>query len=286
MNDTAEPSDAPAPPWRRLLDLVTGLRHAPPGAGRIIPAVVFGALCHALFAVAVGAMILVMYSGMTLGQGGFSGVTAGLVNLVLIVQFPLAHSALLTRRGRKLTAALWPGPRGADMSTTTFAVVASAQLSLLFVCWSPSGIVWWRAEGPALWTVTCLYALSWGLLIRASYDAGAEVQSGALGWMSVVQNRRPVYPDMPVTGLFRIIRQPIYLSFALTLWTVPVWTPDQLGLAVLLTLYCVFAPRLKEKRFSARYGAGFDAYRAQVPYMLPWRRSGTQITRGSEGISR
>ncbi|MEL6236145.1 MAG: isoprenylcysteine carboxylmethyltransferase family protein, partial [Pseudomonadota bacterium] len=93
--------------------------------------------------------------------------------------------------------------------------------------------------------------------------------SGALGWMSLMARIRPVFPDMPITGLFRIIRQPIYVAFALTLWTVPVWTPDQLVLAVSYTVYCLAAPRLKERRFAARYGARFAAYRAQTPYALP-----------------
>jgi protein-S-isoprenylcysteine O-methyltransferase Ste14 len=74
---------------------------------------------------------------------------------------------------------------------------------------------------------------------------------------------------MPTQGLFRLIRQPIYVAFALTLWTPPVWTPDQLVLAISLTAYCLLAPRLKERRFAARYGSRFERYRADVPYVLP-----------------
>jgi protein-S-isoprenylcysteine O-methyltransferase Ste14 len=77
---------------------------------------------------------------------------------------------------------------------------------------------------------------------------------------------------MPTQGLFRLIRQPIYVAFALTLWLVPVWTPDQLALAVSYTAYCLFAPRFKERRFAARYGAKFDAYKATVPFILPRKR--------------
>jgi protein-S-isoprenylcysteine O-methyltransferase Ste14 len=66
-----------------------------------------------------------------------------------------------------------------------------------------------------------------------------------------------------------VIRQPIYVAFALTLWTVPVWTPDQMVLAVSYTGYCLLAPRLKERRFAARYGDRFARYRAEVPYALP-----------------
>lgn len=187
----------------------------------------------------------------------------------LIVQFPLAHSLLLTGLGGRLLARLIPGPHGQALVATTYAIIASAQLLALFALWTPSGIVWWRAEGVAFWLVSAAYATSWLILLKASFDAGAEVQSGALGWMSLLARIRPVFPDMPTLGLFRLIRQPIYAAFALTLWTPPVWTPDQLALAISFTAYCLFAPRLKERRFAVRYGARFDRYRTEVPYMLP-----------------
>jgi methanethiol S-methyltransferase len=73
----------------------------------------------------------------------------------------------------------------------------------------------------------------------------------------------------PPQGLFRLIRQPIYVAFVLTLWTVPVWTPDQLALAISYTAYCLLAPRLKERRFAKHYGIRFHHYRTAVPYVLP-----------------
>jgi hypothetical protein len=76
--------------------------------------------------------------------------------------------------------------------------------------------------------------------------------------------------------LFRIVRQPIYVAFALTLWTVPTWTPDQLALAVVLTAYCLIAPMLKERRFRQRFGQNFLAYADKVPYLLPWPRPPTK----------
>jgi methanethiol S-methyltransferase len=95
------------------------------------------------------------------------------------------------------------------------------------------------------------------------------VQSGALGWLSLLQNIRAVFPDMPTTGLFRLIRHPIYLGFTRTLWTVPVWTPDQFALAISFTAYCLIAPLFKELRFTRLYGERFPDYAARVPYVVP-----------------
>jgi protein-S-isoprenylcysteine O-methyltransferase Ste14 len=77
---------------------------------------------------------------------------------------------------------------------------------------------------------------------------------------------------MPTHGLYRLTRNPIYLGFALILWTMPVWSADQLALAIPWTAYCAFAPRLKERRFAAIHGDRFRAYRARVPYWLPLPR--------------
>ena len=253
----------------RLITLIRAAMRPPRGTGRIALALAFGVLCHALFAAGVLAMIVAMFFGLGESFGTVPWPMAALANAALLAQFPLAHSWLLTGRGGRLLARLVPGTHGATLATTTYAIIASAQLLLLFALWTPSGIVWWRAEGAAFWAMTTAYAASWLILLKASFDAGAEVQSGALGWMSLLARIRPVFPDMPTHGLFRLIRQPIYVAFALTLWTPPVWTPDQLVLAVCFTAYCLLAPRLKERRFATRYGDRFDRYRTKVPYMLP-----------------
>lgn len=253
----------------RLITLIRAALRPPSGAGRIAVALGLGALCHATFAAGVLAMILAMYFGMSESLGTVPWPLAVLANAALIAQFPLAHSLLLTGPGGRFLARLIPGPFGHSLATTTYATLASAQLLALFALWTPSGIVWWRAEGAAFWCITAAYGASWLILLKASFDAGAEVQSGALGWMSLMARIRPVFPDMPTAGLFRLVRQPIYAAFALTLWTAPVWTPDQLALAISLTAYCLIAPRLKERRFAARYGTRFDRYSAEVPYMVP-----------------
>lgn len=214
-------------------------------------------------------MIVAMHFGLSESLGTGPRPLAALANAALIVQFPLARSALLTGPGGRLLAHLVGGPHGQTLATTTFAIITSAQLLALFALWTPSGIIWWRAEGAEFWAVTAACGASWLILLKAGFDAGAEVQSGAPGWMSRLARIRPVFPDMPTRGLFRLIRQPIYAAFALTLWTVPVRTPDRLVLATSFTACCLLAPRLRERRFAGRHGDRFDRHRAGVPCVLP-----------------
>ena len=147
-------------------------------------------------------MIVVVYTGMTASFGRVPAPWSWAANLLLVMQFPLGHSFLLSKTGRRIISLFAKNAHAATLQTTIFATLASVQLSLLFLFWTPSGIVWWVAEGEMKWVLTALYACSWGLLMKASYDAGAEVQSGALGWMSLLQKIKPNYPDMPTTGLF------------------------------------------------------------------------------------
>jgi len=235
-------------------------------------ALLYGAACHGIFALAGLAMVWGLFTGLTQTFGAVPWPWAALANAALLAQFPLGHSFLLTDRGRRWLSRLAPAPHGGTLATTTYATIASVQLLALFTLWTPSGAVVWQAEGWAFWAMSTLYAASWGLLTKASFDAGPEVQSGFLGWAALARGRRPRFPPMPTTGLFRIVRQPIYVSFALVLWTPPTWTLDQLALAAVYTAYCVLAPRLKERRFERLFGADFEAYRARVPYWLPWPR--------------
>jgi len=266
----------------RVLDFirrVPALSHtlampAPPGPSALVlrdrgVALLYGAICHAVFIIAVASMVVGMWFGMTEGRGAVPMPWAWLANLALLAQFPAGHSLLLTTPGRKLLSRLAPAGRGGTLATTTYAIIASCQLLALFALWTPTGIVWWRAEGATLGLVSALYALSWLLLVKASWDAGAEVQSGLLGWMSLLRGIKPQFPPMPQTGLFRFVRQPIYVAFALTTWTVPTWTPDQLFLASTLTLYCLTGPLLKERRFDRLFHAQWRDYRARTPYWVP-----------------
>ena len=261
--------DKKTSPFKRLLSLTFGLCKMPPGPKRILVAFSYGLVCQTLFALAVGVMIVAMFFGMTESFGAVPKPWSYAANLFLVLQFPFMHSILLSRRGSRFLNFLAPFRYAETLNTTSYAIFASVQLLALFALWTPSGVVWWRTEGYLFYVICVLYASSWMLLIKASYEAGAEVQSGALGWMSLAQDKKPVFPDMPTEGLFSIIRQPIYVSFALTLWTVPVWTPDQLALAIVFTAYCLYAPKLKEARFEKRYGTRFRAYQNKVPYALP-----------------
>ena len=235
-------------------------------------AVVYGLLCHGLFVTGVGMMIFQMYFGMSRCFGALQAPLSWLANAALLLQFPIAHSFLLSAPGRRLLIRLAPRAFSAKLSATTYVIIASAQVLVLFSFWTPSGVILWQAHGVLLWILTSLYAASWLLLGKAILDAGITLQTGSLGWWAVFWNVKPSYPGMPTRGLFRLCRQPIYLAFTCTVWTVPVWTPDQLFIALALTSYCIIGPLFKEARFTRLFGQKFTDYQKIRPYWLPTSR--------------
>jgi protein-S-isoprenylcysteine O-methyltransferase Ste14 len=232
-------------------------------------AIVYGSLCHSAFVIGIGAMVAGIFSGLRIGRGPFTGVAALGWDLLLVGQFVLLHSFLLTRRGRAVLVRLAPAGLGAPLSTTIFALISSLQLLLTFATWSRLGEIWWEPHGWLRVVIGSAYAASWALLLKTMSDAGMAVQTGFLGWSAVARGRDPRYEGFRERGTFRFVRQPVYLAFACTLWTGPVWTPDHLLLAVTWTAYCLFGPLLKERRYLRFYGESFASYRRRVPYWLP-----------------
>jgi methanethiol S-methyltransferase len=243
-----------------------------PDRATILIATLYGLACHIAFVGGVGIMMIVLFGGMTRALGRVPASWSWLANAALLLQFPLLHTALLSKRGVAVLRRLAPARLGAPLISTTYALIASLQTGLLFLAWTPSGHVLWQAQGGAFALITGLYAVAWLLLLKSILDAGFALQTGLLGWWAAVRGRAPVYPPLPTRGLFRLVRQPIYVSFALTLWTVPTITPDGLAVSLVLTSYCLIGPLFKEARFARRFGAEFAAYRARVPYWLPWPR--------------
>jgi protein-S-isoprenylcysteine O-methyltransferase Ste14 len=229
----------------------------------------YGLACHGAFGIAIAVMVANLHQGMRFGLGTLTGATAWAVDLLLLLQFPLLHSFLLTRRGRRTLAALAPAPYGRDLAPTTYALLAALQLLLTFGLWSPSGSLLWQPQGWLAWAWWLPFVASWLFLLRALADGGLGLQTGFVGWTAVLRGRRPVYGPMPEHGLFARCRQPIYLGFALTLWSGPVWTPDHLLVAAVWTTYCVVGPLHKERRYATIHGPAFDAYRRRVPYLIP-----------------
>ena len=240
-----------------------------PDGAHPVAALVMALLCHLAFAFGVGSMALALATGMQLGMGTLTGPAAVCANGLLLLQFPILHSFLLSRRGSGTLRRLSPVGHGRTLAITTFAMFGSLQLVATFWLWSPTAVVWHQPEGAVGVVQWIAFVFAWIFLNKALWDAGLGVQSGAAGWWALLRGKAVNFGGMPSEGLFRRCRQPIYLGFAMVLWTAPTWSLDWLLLSLVWGSYCVIGPLLKEARWHRMYGDEFAEYRAGVPYLLP-----------------
>jgi protein-S-isoprenylcysteine O-methyltransferase Ste14 len=83
----------------------------------------------------------------------------------------------------------------------------------------------------------------------------------------------PLPPEpLQITGLYRLVRHPLYLFSMVGLWAIPFLTANVLAFNIGATLYFAIGLIFEEKRLEAIYSDAYRAYQAQVPALLPLPR--------------
>ncbi len=228
----------------------------------------YGLCTHLTFLLAVGLMCFSLHNGLS-GPGAMFSIPRYIWDLALLLQFPIIHSLLLTKQGRSILSVRHRSQTTSNLTTTTFALVASLQLILVFSLWLPTGVMLWEPSPGVRHLFDLGFILSWLLLGKSMWDSDITIQTGIKGWLSVFKGKKPVYRGFPSGGLYRFCRQPIYLSYLLILWTGPHWTLDRISVALVWGAYCIIGAMMKERRFLEIFGGDFLRYCERVPFMFP-----------------
>lgn len=197
---------------------------------------------------------------------------------LLVLGFGLPHSLLLLPPVRRWMAARVPG----QLVGSIYCWVSCLSLWLLMAAWQPIGGVLWAAEGPARWTVLALAGCCWLLLGYSMWISGFGWQTGWTPFHAWLRRRAdPPRPFRP-RSLYRWFRHPIYLSFLLVTWMVPVMTAGHLVLSLGFTVYIAAGCIAKDRRLLGYCGEDYRRYMAAVPGFpgLPWLPWGLGVVKG------
>ncbi len=195
--------------------------------------------------------------------------------LLAMLFFAVIHSLMATMGFKNRIAAL-VGRRVYEGFYRLFYNVVSVIIFLpvpLAIILSPSTILW---HIPAPWVFL-------GALVQvASIIAllAALLQTDVLRFAGIRQalaylngEPLPLPPEkLQTSGMYALVRHPLYLFGLFILWPVPVMSDTYLSFAAAATLYLFIGSRLEERRLLAEHGASYHAYRERVPWMLPWPR--------------
>jgi protein-S-isoprenylcysteine O-methyltransferase Ste14 len=231
---------------------------------------VYGVACHLLF--------LATYAYMAGFVGNFfvprsinepPGASVGwalLFDLLLLAVFAVQHS-LMARQGFK---AIWTRIVPRPIERSTYVLASCAVLALLMWLWQPIAIVIWDVQHPFgrpfLWG---LFAAGWLMVPTVSmminhFDLFGTRQV----WLHF---RSQPYAALPFRTpmLYRRVRHPLYIGWALAFWATPTMTAGHLLFAGVLTAYMALAAIVEERDLVAHYGRQYETYRQRVPMFVP-----------------
>lgn len=198
------------------------------------------------------------------GQPAGLGTAIG-IDLVLLGLFAVQHS-IMARPGFKRW---WGTVLPATCQRSTYVLLSSLILLLLFWQWRPIPIAVWRVEGLAASFLTGIFWLGWSITFTSSYMIDHFELFGLRQAFSALRRAEIPGQVFKTPLLYKIVRHPIMLGFLLAFWATPEMTLGHLLFAVANTVYILAGVHFEERDLIAEFGSAYQQYRQQVPMLLP-----------------
>jgi protein-S-isoprenylcysteine O-methyltransferase Ste14 len=242
-------------------------------AGRAV-AFLYGVLAYAAFFVTI--LYAIGFIGgflvpKTIDSGAaVSAAEAIIVNLLLMSLFAVQHS-VMARKGFKQW---WTRFVPKAVERSTYVLLASLVLLLLFWQWRPLPAVVWKVEDTQLaMIVTAVSHIGWVIVFASTFLINHFELFGLHQVANNLSGRPMPTPRFRVPLFYGFVRHPLYLGFIIAFWAAPVMTAGHLLFAAVTTAYILVAIQLEERDLVALFGDDYRRYQRRVSMLLPWRKS-------------
>ena len=230
----------------------------------------YGVICYAIFfgtfLYAIGFVgNFIVPKSMDSGAEG-TVIEALIINLLLLGVFAVQHSVM----ARKEFKALWTKVIPEVIERSTYVLLSSLALLLLFWQWRPMGGVVWDVSGSYLGTVLMAISLVGWLLVLVSTFLINHFELFGLEQVFVnLKGKALTYGEFKTPGLYQFVRHPIYFGFTVAFWATPIMTVAHLLFAVGTLVYMIIGIALEEKDLVASFGDSYQKYQSRVSMLIP-----------------
>jgi len=185
----------------------------------------YGVVCYALFFFSflyairfVGDMVVPK----SIDSGPESSVSgAVIINLVLLGLFAVQHTIMARPGFKRLWTKLVPAP----IERSTFVMVTSLMLLLIYWQWRPmTGVIWSTDHAIGKAVLTGLFWLGWLTVLLSTFMINHFDLFGLRQVWLYLRNQEYHHVKFQTTSLYKFVRHPIMLGFIIAFWATPCMT--------------------------------------------------------------